>query len=101
MKQTMLTSADGAKLSKVLHTAAVIDSRPPLITRFGDAVDVRNRGTLRVGSFVGSHAKAQDAPAVVRIWTDEQCRELTSHQARALAAQLLAAATLADAQNSH
>jgi hypothetical protein len=75
--------------------------RHALITRFGDTIDVRNRGTLKVSRFAGSHAETQDAPAVVRIWTDDQCREITSHQARALAAQLLAAATLADAQNNH
>ncbi|HEX7642880.1 MAG TPA: hypothetical protein VF472_11795 [Burkholderiaceae bacterium] len=65
-----------------------------LITRFGEAVDVRNRGTLRA-------AKAAIAPAVVRLWHDDQCREMSSHEARALAAQLIAAANLADAQNGH
>ena len=65
-----------------------------LITRFGEAVDVRNRGTLRA-------AKSAIAPAVVRLWHDDLCREMSSHEARALAAQLLAAANLADAQNGH
>lgn len=65
-----------------------------LITRFGEAVDVRNRGTLRA-------AKSAIAPAVVRLWHDEQCREMSSHEARALAAQLIAAANLADVQNGH
>jgi hypothetical protein len=65
-----------------------------LITRFGEAVDVRNRGTLRA-------AKSAVEPAVVRLWHDDQCREMNSHDARALAAQLIAAANLADAQNGH
>ncbi len=75
--------------------------RKPLITRFGEAVDVRNRGTLKVGRFAGSQSQSRDTPAVVRIWTDDQCRELTAHQARALAAQLLEAASLAELQNNH
>ncbi len=65
-----------------------------LITRFGEAVDVRNRGTLRA-------AKSSVEPAVVRLWHDDQCREMRSHEARALAAQLIAAANVADAQNGH
>ncbi len=75
--------------------------RKPLITRFGDAIDVRNRGALRVTRFAGSQTQTQDAPAVVRLWTDDQCRELSTHQARALAAQLLDAASLAELQNNH
>jgi hypothetical protein len=35
------------------------------------------------------------------MWSDDQCRELTTNQARALAAQLLAAAELVDVQNGH
>ena len=70
------------------------DGRQALVTRFGDAVDVRNRGTLRA-------AKSAAEPAVVRLWNDDQCREMSSHDARALAAQLIAAANLADAQNAH
>lgn len=65
-----------------------------LVTRFGETVDVRNRGTLRA-------AKSAIAPAVVRLWHDDQCREMNSHEARALAAQLIAAANLADVQNGH
>ncbi len=65
-----------------------------LVTRFGEVVDVRNRGTLRA-------AKSAIAPAVVRLWHDDQCREMNSHEARALAAQLIAAANLADVQNGH
>lgn len=76
-------------------------SRKPLTTRFGEWIDVRNRGALRVGRFAGSQVQVQDAPAVVRLWTDDHCRELSAHQARALAAQLLAAASLAELQNSH
>jgi hypothetical protein len=80
---------------------AAVEDRKPLTTRFGDEVDVRNRGTLRMSRFAGTQALTQDAPAVVRLWNDEQCHELSAHKARALAAQLLAAAALADTQNSH
>lgn len=79
----------------------VAESHPPILTRFGDTVDVRRRGALRMGRFAGTQARTLDAPAVVRLWTEDQCRELSSHQARALAAQLLDAATLVDAQNGH
>jgi hypothetical protein len=72
----------------------VAASASSLITRFGEAVDVRNRGTLRA-------AKSAVEPAVVRLWHDDQCREMSSHEARALAAQLIAAANLADVQNGH
>lgn len=82
-------------------TISKTKEQQPLVTRFGDAIDVRNRGTFKVGRFAGSDAKAQYAPAVVRMWSDDQCRELTTNQARALAAQLLAAADLVDVQNGH
>jgi hypothetical protein len=72
-----------------------------VVTRFGDAIDVRNRGALKVGRIADGRNQMSDSPAVVRIWSDDQCRELSSQQARILAAQLLAAADLADAQNSH
>jgi hypothetical protein len=75
----------------VRRVAAAVSS---LVTRFGEAVDVRNRGTLRA-------AKSAVEPAVVRLWHDDQCREMNSHEARALAAQLIAAANLADVQNGH
>jgi hypothetical protein len=77
--------------SPVRRFAAAASS---LVTRFGEAVDVRNRGTLRA-------AKSAVEPAVVRLWHDDQCREMRSHEARALAAQLVAAANLADVQNGH
>ena len=77
------------------------EERKPLVTRFGDAVDVRNRGALRMSRFAGSQTSAQVSPAVVRLWSDEQFHELSAHQARALAAQLLAAAALTDKQNGH
>lgn len=76
-------------------------ARKPLTTRFGELVDVRNRGALRVGRFAGSQALAQDAPAVVRLWAGDQCREMSTEQARALASQLLTAASLAELQNNH
>ncbi len=73
----------------------------PILTRFGDIVDVRRRGALRIGKFAGTQARPVEAPAVIRLWEDGQCREMSAHQARVLAAQLLAAASFADAQNSH
>lgn len=74
---------------------------PRLVTRFGDRVDVRNRGAVRIGRFAGSETAPRGAPAVVRVWDAEHCRELTAHEARAFAAQLLAAAALAENQNEH
>jgi hypothetical protein len=99
MKQAIATPATDARLyqPRLLATAGPSS----LITRFGDVVDVRNRGTLRVARYAGDHMETRNAPAVVRIWTDEQCRELNSHQARVLAAQLLEAANLVDTQNNH
>ncbi len=86
--------------STPLNTLATEDSQP-VLTRFGDTVDVRRRGALRLGRFAGSQTpRTMDAPAVVRLWRADECREMTSHQARALAAQLLEAATLADTQNN-
>jgi hypothetical protein len=85
-----------------LPMAAAADERKPLVTRFGDAVDVRNRGALRMSRFAGSQMRTtQDSPAVVRLWMDQQCHELSAHEARALAEQLLGAAALADQQNGH
>jgi hypothetical protein len=101
MKFATLMRAQDQRAPQPLSLAKVAVERQALVTRFGETIDVRNRGTLKVGRFAGSHSQTQDAPAVVRIWTDDQCREFTSHQARALAAQLQAAATLVDAQNSH
>lgn len=85
--------------SKVVEAYA--EARQPLTTRFGDCIDVRNRGALKIGRFAGSQVQTQDAPAVVRLWNDERFRELTTHQARVLAAQLLEAASLVERQNSH
>lgn len=75
--------------------------RPSVATRFGQTVDVRNRGSLRIVRLTGNQLPAIEAPAVVRVWTGEQCRELSAHAARALAAQLLEAASHADLQNTH
>ncbi|OGB21891.1 MAG: hypothetical protein A3I66_16230 [Burkholderiales bacterium RIFCSPLOWO2_02_FULL_57_36] len=80
-------------------TPSIGEQRTPLITRFGNSVDVRNRGALRMSRFAGSQTQSQPAPAVVRLWTAEQCHEFSAHQARGIAAQLLAAADLADSQN--
>jgi len=76
-------------------------SRASVTTRFGQTVDVRNRGSLRIVRLTGSQLPVSEEPAVVRVWNGEQCRELSSHAARALAAQLLEAASHADLQNMH
>lgn len=100
-------STPAADSTLVAHDACeasscrVYKDHNPILTRFGEAVDVRRRGALRMARFAGSHSRTEDAPAVVRLWTSDQCRELTAHQARGLAAQLLAAAMLADSQNNH
>ena len=69
------------------------------ICRFGAQIDVRKRGALRLGQSARSESARREQPAVVRIWNGEHCRELTAHEARALAAQLAAAAHYADEQN--
>lgn len=81
--------------------SATTENHEPILTRFGDAVDVRRRGALRLSRFAGTQPRTEEVPAVVRVWLANQCKELTSHQARSLAEQLLAAATLADSQNCH
>jgi hypothetical protein len=88
-------------LKKTAETAPPSDQHEPILTRFGDAVDVRRRGALRISRFAGTRPRTVDVPAVVRIWLADQCKELTAHQARALAAQLLAAASLVETQNCH
>jgi hypothetical protein len=75
--------------------------RVPIATSFGETVDVRNRGALRASRFVGNQSSDGVAPAVVRIWTDDKCRELSIGEAHALAAQLLEAARFAELQNTH
>ena len=85
-------------------TAAVA---PALVTRFGSRVDVRNRGAVRIRRLAGGagiggadeQGAASLAPAVVRLWHADCCDELTIAEARALAAQLMEAAALADGQN--
>jgi len=72
------------------------------MTRFGAAVDVRHRGVLRIPRFAGGQRDAGEAaPAVVRLWANQQCQEMTVREARELAGQLIAAATLAEQQNGH
>jgi hypothetical protein len=73
--------------------------RTPISTRFGNMVDVRSRGALRVMRLVGIQTPASDTPAVVRLWSGETCRELSVNEARALASQLTDAATHAELQN--
>lgn len=74
--------------------------RESVRTRFGELVDVRNRGALRLARMVGIQIPGEDAPAVVRLWNGDSCRELSITEARALAEQLLGAANFAEFQNS-
>ncbi len=79
--------------------AASLVETAPVLTQFGEMVDVRKRGALRIMRLAGMLDRNLDTPAVVRLWHEEHCRELSSQQARRLANQLLAAADLADKQN--
>ena len=72
----------------------------PVRTRFGDMVDVRNRGALRLARMVGIQIPGKEAPAVVRLWSGDNCRELSIDEARSLAEQLLDAARFAEQQNA-
>ncbi|GAA4021323.1 hypothetical protein GCM10022212_17780 [Actimicrobium antarcticum] len=63
-------------------------------------IDVRNRGALRLSPCSARRQPVSEQPAVVRIWHGEQCRELSVHDARSLAAQLNDAAAFADLQNN-
>jgi len=77
-----------------------VNGNSSVARRFGDTVDVRNRGALRVIRLAGLQVPGQDAPAVVRMWHGDSCRELSVHDARSLAAQLLEAAGYAEQQNN-
>lgn len=99
--QLITTNPYEAVQSQSLKEESAADNHEPILTRFGDSVDVRRRGALRLSRFAGTRPRTEDVPAVVRIWMADQCKELTTHQARALAEQLLAAAALADSQNCH
>lgn len=70
-----------------------------LVTHFGPDVDVRHRGVLRMPRHHMGDIPDTPAPAVVRLWQEVAFREFDAAQARALAAQLLAAAALAERQN--
>lgn len=91
-----------------IAASATSGNMPALVTRFGSKVDVRNRGAIRIRRLAGANGIGPNAinddetplaPAVVRLWHADSCDELTIPEARALAAQLLAAAALADGQN--
>ena len=99
MKQFEQLTDRTSHASTLLMATNIGEPRTSLVTRFGNSVDVRNRGALRMSRFAGSQTQSQPAPAVVRLWTAEQCHEFSAHQARGIAAQLLAAAELADSQN--
>lgn len=92
------TSSTSAMPSHTFHTkpASLLS---PVLTQFGEQVDVRKRGALRMSRLAGGHEHSVETPAVVRLWHEDQCRELSAHQARALASQLLLAADLVDSQN--
>lgn len=95
-----LHQADGSHGHAALsspHPGASL-ARPAVIRRFGDMVDVRNRGAFKIVNLVGAQ-RLGHTPAVVRIWNGEDCRELSVHDARCLAAQLLEAAAYAEEQN--
>lgn len=69
-------------------------------TRFGPSIDVRNRGVLKAFTPPALQANTNQHLAIVRIWNGDDCRELSVMDARAFAAQLIAAAAFAEDQNS-
>lgn len=89
----------GGKSDIRLGSMGALQGRP-VSTRFGDMVDVRNRGALRLARMVGIQIPGKEVPAVVRLWQGEHCRELSINEARALAEQLLNAACFAEQQNA-
>ncbi|TFV95217.1 hypothetical protein E4K72_18130 [Oxalobacteraceae bacterium OM1] len=97
MMQTASTFTPSAGFG--VRTQGYAEPRMPVTTRFGELVDVRNRGALRLARLVGIQVPGKEAPAVVRLWSGDTCRELSSGEARALAAQLLDAARHAEKQN--
>lgn len=70
-----------------------------IATRFGPMIDVRHRGVLRSIVNADKQLELTATPAVVRIWSGEACRELSAHDARAMAAQLNEAALCAETLN--
>lgn len=88
-----------SRSNQVVSDASPDRPRSALVRRFGHTVDVRNRGALRMLRLAGGQAPAANAPAVVRVWHGDACRELSVHDARALAAQLMEAASYAEQQN--
>ena len=73
---------------------------PRVARRFGPSVDVRNRGVLKAHARPILKANRNYQLAVVRIWQGDDCRELSVTEARAFAAQLIAAAAYAENQNA-
>lgn len=97
-----MTPASINAFSRFTQAASDDSPRRPhsaLVRSFGHMVDVRNRGALRMLRLGGRQETAADAPAVVRVWQGDACRELSVHDARALAAQLIEAAFYAEQQN--
>lgn len=80
-------------------SASALRQSGTMTQRFGPGVDVRKRGALRLSPRTDRAALEQ--PAVVRIWNGEHCRELSAHDARALAAQLTEAAAYVERQNGN
>ena len=98
----MNTSQQPLNFPQSLHHSAFphpLAPHDPVLTQFGEMVDVRKRGALRIMRLAGAPERNLETPAVVRLWHEEHCRELSSQDARRLANQLHAAADLADSQN--
>lgn len=68
-------------------------------TRFGPSIDVRHRGVLKPLPHSRVAVAASQQLAVVRLWNGDCCRELSVLDARAFAAELIAAAAYAEQQN--
>lgn len=96
MNCTTFYSSGAANIEFANH---VLPQGRPVRTRFGEMVDVRNRGALRLARMVGIQIPGKEAPAVVRLWNGDNCRELSIEEARSLAEQLLDAARFAEQQN--
>jgi hypothetical protein len=94
------TTFYGATAANIQFGARHLPYGRPVSTRFGDMVDVRNRGALRLARLVGIQVPGKEAPAVVRLWNGDTCRELSIAEARTLAEQLLDAACFAEQQNA-
>lgn len=87
----------GTGSAGTLPAATAISHR--IATRFGPSVDVRHKGAFKT-STSSARLPGNRHQAVVRLWTGNDCRELSVSEARAFAAELIAAAAFAESQNS-